>query len=203
MINLLVINGSPTKGSSTELLLAESARGFVSVLEGKDVRVDTVVLNDLPFIPCQACGQAPSPKFCFYDDALTPVYDKVAECGAFLFGTPIYFDSVSAQAKAFIDRCNCFRPPDFDNRDSDHDFIKILKRKRPGGMIFVGGKDAWFEGARRTVAGFFKWIEVTNEGMVLFRSDDYTKTGLAAGDEQSLTDARSLGIKLAERISDA
>jgi multimeric flavodoxin WrbA len=201
MLKLLVINGSPTEGSSTKLLLDVAARGFQSAFPGKPVAIDCVVLNELTFIPCQACGKAPTPSFCFYDDGLAPIYSLVAECDAFLFGTPIYFDSVSAQAKAFIDRCNCFRPPDFDNRDPKHDFIKILKRKRPGGMIFVGGKDAWFEGARRTVAGFFKWIEVTNEGVITLSSPDYHKTGIAANDISSLDQARALGNKIAEKVS--
>ncbi|MEK7774583.1 MAG: flavodoxin family protein [Candidatus Zixiibacteriota bacterium] len=200
MAKLLVINGSPTPGSSTELLLASAVHGFESSLPEKNVTVELVVLNELTFIPCQACGKAPTPKFCFYDDSLTSIYNQIAECDAFLLGSPIYFDSVSAQTKAFIDRCNCFRPPDFDNRDPEHDFIKILRRKRPGGLILVGGKDAWFEGARRTVAGFFKWIEVTNEGMVVFRSDDYCKSGMATDNEQSLSEARLLGKQIAERI---
>jgi len=201
MVRLLVINGSPTPGSSTELLLASAVQGFESSLPEKRVAVESVVLNELTFISCQACGKAPTPKFCYYDDSLSPIYNQIAECDAFLLGSPIYFDSVTAQTKAFIDRCNCFRPPDFENRDPEHDFIKILPSKRPGGMIFVGGKDAWFEGARRTVAGFFKWIEVTNEGMVVFRSDDYIRTGMVADSEQSLGEARLLGKQIAERVS--
>jgi len=200
MAKLLVIHGSPTAGSSTELLLASAVSGFESSFPVRSVTVESVALNELTFIPCQACGKAPTPKFCFYDDSLTAVYGQIAECDAFLFGSPIYFDSVSAQAKAFIDRCNCFRPPDFDNRDPEHDFIKTLTRKRPGGMIFVGGKDAWFEGARRTAAGFFRWIEVTNEGMVLFRSDDYRKIGMAADDPQALEEARLLGKQMAAKV---
>ena len=100
----------------------------------------------------------------------------------------------------FIDRCNCFRPYDFDNRDAAHNFIKLLKRKRPGGMVVVGGDDTGIEQARRTIAGFFKWIEVVNYGMVSYKSTDDLRAGTAADDSDVMHRARELGEKLAEGI---
>ncbi|MCK4302079.1 MAG: flavodoxin family protein, partial [candidate division Zixibacteria bacterium] len=146
---------------------------------------------------CQSCGEAPTPKFCLFDDGLTDVYTKLADCDCLLFGTPVYFDSVSAQAKMFIDRCNCFRPPDFDNVDQDHRFIRILKRKRPGAIVLVGGERGWLEGARRVVAGFFKWVEVVNEGQLYYRSPSFGKAGYARDDAGIMQKADQLGRELA------
>ena len=154
----------------------------------------------MKFIPCQACGEAPEEGFCLYDDDLSEVYRRLDACDCVLFGTPVYFDSVSAQAKAFIDRCNCFRPADFKNENPEHDFIRKVSRFRPGAMVLVGGKRGWFEGARRTVAGYFKWLDIVNEGMLVYKSDDFTRKGTAAGDAAVLDEARRLGEKLAAAI---
>jgi multimeric flavodoxin WrbA len=201
MINLLGISGSPVERSSTDILLQRLADSFIAALSGRlPVRYDFVKLNELVYRPCQSCGEAPEEGFCIFDDDLTGVYDKLERCDCLLFGTPIYFDSVSAQAKMFIDRCNCFRPPDFKNIDPHHRFIRKLTRRRPGVMVLVGGERGWFEGARRVVAGFFKWVEVTNEGMLLYRSPDFTRAGAAADDEQALAEAAALGQRLAEIV---
>jgi hypothetical protein len=96
-----------------------------------------------------------------------------------------------------MDRCNCFRPADFDEQDSEHDFIRLVKQKRPGGMVLVGGEQGWFEGARRAIAGFFIWIEITNEGVVTYKSRDFHRTGEVVDSAASLEEAKELGRKLA------
>jgi multimeric flavodoxin WrbA len=202
LINLLVVSGSPVDQSSTDIILSRIADTIAGSLTNQYPMTSTFVkLNELRFIPCQSCGEAPTPKFCLFDDGLTDVYTKLADCDCLLFGTPVYFDSVSAQAKMFIDRCNCFRPPDFDNVDPDHHFIRILKRKRPGAMVLVGGERGWFEGARRVAAGFFKWVEVTNEGMIVYRSPGFNRAGSVADDREALAQADALGRRLAEIIA--
>lgn len=157
-------------------------------------------LNDLMYLPCQACGHAPTPNFCFFDDALTPIYKELAQCDCLLMGSPIFFDSVSAQTKAFMDRCNCFRPPDYKKTQKEHRFLKLIPRKRPGAMVLVGDNEGWIEGPRRTIAGFFKWVEVTNEGTVWYRSVDFNKKGTVIEDKKSLEEADRLGEKLAKLI---
>ncbi len=200
MIKLVSLSGSPVENSSTEILLQKVAASIQAHLKDHQVEHTLVRLNDLEFIPCQSCGKAPTPKFCFYNDDITALYDKLALCDCLLLGSPVYFDAISAQAKALIDRCNCFRPPDFDNVDSDHDFIKLIKRKRPGAMVLVGSEGGWFEGARRCIAGFFKWVEVINEGILIYRS-----RGLVAGSVMSesnkLKEAEQLGRHLASVLA--
>ncbi len=202
LINLLVVSGSPVDQSSTDIILDRISNAITSSLPDQCPTTSIFIkLNELKFIPCQSCGEAPTPKFCLFDDDLTDVYTKLADCDCLLFGTPVYFDSVSAQAKMFIDRCNCFRPPDFDNVDPEHRFIRILKRKRPGAMVLVGGERGWLEGARRVVAGFFKWVEVTNEGMIAYRSPGFIRVGSVAEDKDTLAQADALGKQLAEIIT--
>ena len=200
MIKILSICGSPVEGSSTEILLRETADSIRKNIRSQRVRHTFVRLNDLDFAPCQSCGEAPTPSWCFLDDDLTDVYKELAGCDCLLFGSPIYFDSISAQAKAFIDRCNCFRPADFENKDPRHDFIKLIQRKRPGAIVLVGGEQGWFEGARRCIAGFFKWIEVVNEGGLKFQPVSFERAGEAADNTKVLKEARQLGGRLARLL---
>jgi multimeric flavodoxin WrbA len=197
----MIISGSPTDGSSTDILLRRMADAFVGDIgDSHAVDCSFVTLNDKHMIPCQSCGQAPTPGWCFYEDEVTPLLTQLAECDCLIIGSPIYFDSVSAQLKLFIDRCNCFRPPDFSNVDPDHAFLKLIKRKRPGAMVLVGGEDGWFEGARRCIAGFFRWVEVTNEGTITFKSRDYHRKGAVIASRDILSEADSIGAALAGKV---
>ena len=201
LIKLLSISGSPVEGSSTDILLKEIEKGFLEKAGSREeTQISFYKLNELNFIACQACGKAPTPEYCFYDDDLTRVYAELAVCDCLLVGSPIYFDTVSGQLKSFMDRCNCVRPADFDNTDPQHDFLKLIAGKRPGAMVLVGGERGYFEGARRTIAGFFKWIEVTNQGMVIHKSDDFHKKGAVVDDSTALKEARELGAKLAVQV---
>lgn len=201
MIKLLSISGSPTVGSSTEIILKTISDAIARNVKDQKVRNSLVRLNDLDFIPCQACGESPAPEFCFFDD-LKNVYKKLVEADCVLFGSPVYFDSVSAQSKMFIDRCCCFRPADFDSisPDPEHLFLKQLHRKRPGAIVLIGGQRGWFEGARKVIAGFFKWVEVVNEGVITYGSLDFNRVGQVANDNEKLKEATKLGIRLAKLI---
>ncbi len=200
MIKILSISGSPVPQSSTDIILGRLAHSVLDELKGhKQAEVSFVKLSSLTFRPCQSCGVAPTPKWCFYDD-LADVLDMVEKCDCLLFGSPVYFDSVTAQAKTFIDRCNCFRPADFAGKNSDGKFIKLLQRQRPGAMVLVGGERGWFEGARRVIAGFFKWVEVTNEGLITYCTPGFYDRGSANNDDEVSHQTADLGKKLAVKL---
>ena len=199
MIKILSVCGSPVPGSSTEILLRRIASSVAANLKDRG-RHEFVRLSELDITPCQACGEAPTPQYCFIDDAMTRLYQRIIGCDCLLLGTPIYFDSVSAQTKLFIDRCNCLRPANFTGSPEHGHFIRLIGRQRPGAMVLVGGQRAWFEGARRCVAGFFKWIEVTNEGCLKFCSVDDTRLGEAANRPDVLREADEIGRKLARAV---
>ncbi len=204
MIKILSLNGSPIKDSSCQIALVRLAtltKKRISTDTDDEVSITHIDLNDLSFTLCQSCGEAPTPKFCFYEDALTPLYQQIVECDIFLIGSPIYFDAVSSQAKAFVDRCNCFRPADFKGVAPPYPFIKILKiPKRPGAMVLTGGKDAWFEGARRTFAGLFKWLEVADLATIKYCSDDYNAKGTIVSNQLAMKEIDEASKLLSAKI---
>jgi multimeric flavodoxin WrbA len=87
------------------------------------------------------------------------IFSLMKKSEGIILGSPVYFDSVSAQTKLFIDRTNCLRPVDFDNPKGP-ELKEPLFRGKKGGIILVGGKQGKFEGALRTARAFFIWAGV-------------------------------------------
>lgn len=200
MPNILSLSGSPIKSSSTEILLGKIAEGIREAW-GPSCTVEIVRLNDLKYIPCQACGKSPEPEFCFFHDDVFPIYDKLVNCDIVLLGTPVYFDSVSAQTKMFIDRCNCLRPPDFEGTTGRR-FKRILTKKRLGAMVLVGGERGEFECARKVIAGFFKWAEIVNSGQIIYAGSDWKEIGPVVKSSDKLDEASNLGRELYRRYGE-
>ncbi len=191
------MSGSPIKGGSTEILLGKIAEAITANSADKST-IEPIRINDYHFIPCQSCGKSPEPDFCFFHDDIYPIYEKLINCDVVLFGSPIYFDSVSAQTKLFIDRCNCLRPASFDEAEA-HPFKKILTKQRLGGIVLVGGHRGEFELARKVIAGFFKWVDVTNCGLITFEVKGWGK-GVVQNDLSKLSEAAALGKKIAGKL---
>ena len=198
LTKLLLISGSPVEGSSVEILLDKVAEGFKQSFDPEQVRVELVRLNELTIKACQACGESPQPEFCFFEDGMSTLYRKLIDCDAMVVGSPIYFDSVSAQTKLFVDRCNCMRPGDFSESPEGNQFVRLIEKKRQGGIVLVGGERGYYEGARKVIAGFYKWIRVVNHGMVTYESHDMRLKGSVIENESALVSAFKLGAKLAQ-----
>lgn len=97
----LCIAGSPRRGGNTEALLDKAIEGAQSV----GAEITKLVLNEMDFVPCQNCGFCSKQGRCRFEDDMVQVYDAIESCDRFIFAVPIYFTTVSAQAKAMIDRC--------------------------------------------------------------------------------------------------
>jgi len=186
--NILGICGSPVRGSSTEILIREIMRGA----ESKGATSDFIYLNELDIMPCQACGQSPEEGYCFFNDGMDEIYEKFDHCDAIVVGSPIYFDSVSAQTKLFIDRTNCFRAI---NPAGPEIFIPRIEKRRKGAIVLVGGEREKYEYARRVIGGFFVWANIESAGVVHYGHGSWDK-GTVANDPELLKQAFDLGISL-------
>jgi len=198
MINILTLTGSPIRGGSTEILLEQIADGIIhSAIQ--PARNEIIRLNNYLYLPCQSCGKSPEPDYCFFHDEIYPAYDLFVESDIILFGSPVYFDTVSAQSKLFIDRCNCLRPADFEN-ETDHHFKKILTKKRAGAIVLVGGERQQFECARKVIAGFFKWTEIENRGTIIYGGSSW-EIGAVLEDTEKMKEAYDLGQNIASNLA--
>ncbi len=193
-MNIVGISGSPTGGSSTDYLI----EAILENIEGSHIKKRFIRLNEKSILPCQACGKNPEPDFCFFHDDMDEIFTLMDKVDGIILGSPIYFDSVSAQAKLFIDRTNCLRPVDFDNPEGPKLKEPLLRGKKAG-IVLVGGEDGKFQGALRTARAFFIWAGID----IVFELEYRTKSfepGEARRDESIESEIKACADKLTNAI---
>ena len=99
-MKVLGIVCSPRRGGNTEVLVAEALANAREL--GADVGL--VTLADKNITPCDGCESCVKTGKCKIEDDMQEIYSKLLETDGVIFGTPVYFWSVTAQAKALIDR---------------------------------------------------------------------------------------------------
>ncbi len=166
-MRVLGIAGSPRRGGNTDLLLAEVMKGAAS--RGAEVKI--IILNDLKIAPCQHCDACLETGRCKVEDDMQMVYDELMKADRIVLASPIQFMTVTAQAKAMIDRCQSLWARKY-----------VLKQpplgsepgKKKGLFISVGGRRVanLFEPALVTVKSLFKVLDITYAGELLFPGID-------------------------------
>jgi len=186
------IVGSPKKGGNVDLLVSEVLKGASS----QKAETYKIHLNDLHTKPCQSCGVDPRPKFCLFDDDMKEIYAALMTCDAIVLGSPVYFDTVSAQTKLMIDRCNCLMPY-VTRLDGSSGFEQRVKKRKKGVFIAVAGKEQELNTIQTTVNGFFKWANIMLVETMFYAHDD-NELGVVKRDKEKLDQAFSAGVKLAK-----
>jgi len=100
-MRILGINGSPRGEKSMTLKLVKS------VLEGANeagAEVELVDLCNLNIEYCNACAVCYRTGKCTKEDDFEELYEKILESNGLVLGSPVYFNSVTAQLKTVIDR---------------------------------------------------------------------------------------------------
>jgi multimeric flavodoxin WrbA len=164
-MNIVGISGSATGGSSTDLLISAALEGAAA----PNAATRLFRLNERQIIPCQACGVSPEPDYCFFHDGMDDLYKSMEKSEGIILGSPIYFDSVSAQTKIFIDRTNCLRPADFSDK-SVQKFKEPRFKGKKGGIVLVAGDYGKFESSLRVMHAFFIWAGIEIVFEILYRS---------------------------------
>jgi multimeric flavodoxin WrbA len=102
---IVALNGSPRENGATATLLKKALEGAAS----RGARTEFVQLNKLSMRGCQACFDCKkrggkSYGKCSLKDDMTPLYEKIERSDAFFLGSPIYFGTITASAKMFVER---------------------------------------------------------------------------------------------------
>ena len=101
MHNLFIL-GSPRTGGNTETMAQAVAAGLQTI---PDNSVEFIHLNTLSIRPCQACDGCSKTGQCVITDDMVKLYQSTDDADRIFFVSPIYFYAMSAQIKAYIDRC--------------------------------------------------------------------------------------------------
>jgi len=107
-MKILGLSCSPRKGGNTVQLLEEALNGARQ--EGAEVELYSVAGKSIE--PCDGCRVCDKTGRCHIKDDMQGLYDKLLEADGIIFGTPVYFYSMTAQAKAIIDRTIAFSQPE-------------------------------------------------------------------------------------------
>ena len=122
-MKILGICCSPRKAGNTELLIEKALEGAREA--GAETELYRMAGRDIR--PCDGCSSCRKTGVCHIQDDMQEVYEKMAAADGIIFGTPVYFYSMDAQAKTLIDRTFSMNRPE-----------SSLENK-VGGVITVAG----------------------------------------------------------------
>jgi multimeric flavodoxin WrbA len=122
-MKILGLSCSPHIQGDTVTLLNEALKGAGA--EGAETELYSVVGKTIH--PCEGCRACFEKGVCKIKDDMQPLYDKMLEADGIIYGTPVYFWDVTAQAKTIIDRTFALNRPE-----------RSLANK-VGGIVVVAG----------------------------------------------------------------
>lgn len=103
MRKLLVLQASARPRGNTAQLVDNFAKGAAE--QGHSVEVVSLAKNEVK--PCLGCNACRYEKPCVQKDAFNALVPKVKEADCLVFASPLYYWSMSARIKAFIERFYC------------------------------------------------------------------------------------------------
>lgn len=155
-----------------------------------------IYLNDMHIKPCQSCGVDPYPRYCLFDDDMKLIYDALESCDVIVLGSPVYFDTVSAQTKLMIDRSNCLLPY-VKRPDRTYGFERRIEKQKKGVFIAVAGTDQEFHTILITIKGFFNWANIELAETILYSHDD-NEVGGVRKDKERMAQSFAIGVRIAK-----
>jgi len=186
-MNTLLFQGSPRKNGNTEQLLRKIIQG----IEQTRGEWELIRLGELDIHPCIGCGSCEKTGNCIFDDDMQPLYTKISQADRIVIGSPIYFYSVTAQTKVFIDRCQTLWSRKYILKQT----ISTQKDRR-GYLVSVAASNGErvFEGAQLTARYVFDAMDCAYADDLLVRGMD--KRDALANRPDTLQQALNFGTKL-------
>ena len=191
MKKIIAILGSPREEGNSDILLNSAIKGA----ESNGANVEKIIIRDLQIAPCNSCGGCWEKGDCVIADDMQKIYPKLVDADGLIVASPIYFMGVSAQLKAFIDRCQAFWARKYVLNLSIRDDGRIAK----GFFIATAARDTGeglFTGAVKTVKAFFHVLDTKYMGDILCAGLE--EKGVAGKKHELLQQAFDAGKKLLE-----
>jgi len=166
-LNVIGIAGSPRRGGNTELLLDSVMAGAREA--GSETK--TIILCDLDIHPCRHCDGCLQAGKCVVQDDMQPIYEDLVNADGIVIASPMFFMSLSAQAKAMIDRCQALWTRKY------RLYLPVARNlggERRGIFIGTGGTKYLnlFEPSLTIIKSWFSVLEVKLTGELTYREID-------------------------------
>lgn len=99
---VIIISSSPRKGGNSDILCDEFQKGAQEA--GHDI--EKIFLKDKKINYCSGCGFCNTNNYtaCSQKDDMNEILDKIIKADVIVMATPVYFYTMCAQMKTFIDR---------------------------------------------------------------------------------------------------
>ncbi len=151
--NILAVTGSPRVNGYSSFLADE----VIKKLRAGGNHVELISLRETEIRPCSACDSCrkEGSDFCVIDDDMKPLYRKVAQSGAILLASPVYWFSIAAQMKLFIDRLYGLNTEE----------SKILQDKKFGIILSYGDDDPVGSGVINAIRSYEDMFRYTKSDL--------------------------------------
>jgi multimeric flavodoxin WrbA len=181
---VLVLMASPRARGNSTILAEEAVKGAKDA--GATVEAYRLAKMDIgPCLACEGCRK-PGADGCVRKDDIRVLHAKLRDAAALLIASPVYWFTMSAQIKMFMDRLYAFGAEGY----------KPLKGKRIGVILTYGDADPFSSGAVNALRSFqdaFAYVGAPIKGMVYGTAD---KPGEVRANERLMKEAYALGRKL-------
>ena len=107
-MKILGVSCSPRKDGNTVAMLNEALKA----VEGEGAEVELFSVAGKNIQPCDGCWGCTKTGKCHIKDDVAVLQDKMIAADGIIFGTPIYFWGMTAQAKAIMDRTISLNRPE-------------------------------------------------------------------------------------------
>jgi hypothetical protein len=192
-LKVVGIVASPRKGMNTDTIVSKMLEGAGTT----GASTEKLYVNDLAIKPCQACSKSPKPDFCFYHDGMDKIYDAINTADAVIIGTPAYYDTISAQLKLVIDRCNCLTEM-LTLPDGRVTFKSRVAKRKKGIFVWVADFSRNPEPALATIR---LWCKDAGIDLIdVFTVTDSDRGEGARNRQDVLQKAFGIGVKLVRSI---
>jgi multimeric flavodoxin WrbA len=133
MKKIYAINGSPRKNKNTATLLDKVLEGAKKA--DPDVLAERIDLYSLKYTGCRSCfackrKDGASYGKCAVRDDLYDVLEKLRDADAVVFGSPIYYRTITGQLHAFYERLF------FPYMHYKHGYPNLVQKKIPTACIY-------------------------------------------------------------------
>jgi multimeric flavodoxin WrbA len=106
---VIAINGSPRKNGNTVTLLQKALHGVKEASKDKEIETEIINLYDFNYTGCKSCFackrlEGKSYEKCVLKDDIQEVLEKLSQADGIVFGSPIYFGTITSQLQSFLER---------------------------------------------------------------------------------------------------
>ncbi len=196
---IIIIEASPRENGNSTVLAREVAAGASCF----GTEVETVHIHGMDIRPCTACDacQASLATDCIIDDDMKAIYSRLRSADAIVYATPIYWFTVSAQIKLFMDRCYALTflgTQPAENGDAQVETYETdLGGKMFGVVLTYGDVDPFASGAVNAIRTFQDMARFVGSDIVGIVYGSAMGPGEVADNTELMKQAFELGRALA------